>query len=88
IRACCYEFGTDDLALVVDRFGPAVEGRTTGGRPALDVPAVVRAALAEEGIDTIVDLGICTACSPDCFSYRRDGTTGRQGLLVALRSPG
>jgi copper oxidase (laccase) domain-containing protein len=28
--------------------------------------------------------GVCTSCSPDYFSYRRDGVTGRQGAFLAL----
>ena len=40
-----YEFGADDLARLVARFGPEVEGRTRDGRPALDIPAAVARAL-------------------------------------------
>lgn len=87
IRACCYEFGDDDLVAVAERFGPQVRGTTTDGRPALDVPAVVRAALHEAGVQRLLELPLCTGCSPDYFSHRRDapgdGITGRQGLLVA-----
>ena len=34
-----------------------------------------------------IDLaGLCTRCGPgDFFSYRRDGVTGRQGAIIALR---
>jgi copper oxidase (laccase) domain-containing protein len=30
------------------------------------------------------DIDVCTFTSPDHFSYRRDGTTGRQALLGVL----
>jgi polyphenol oxidase len=31
--------------------------------------------------------GLCTRCRPeDFFSYRRDGATGRQGTIIALRA--
>lgn len=92
IRACCYEFGDDDLGRVAARYGDGVRARTAAGAPALDIPAAVSAALAGAGsgerrrpVD-VVDLGVCTACSDDYFSHRRDGrrhgTTGRQGVLV------
>ena len=87
IRACCYEFGADDLGVVADRFGPAVRGATRAGVPALDLPAAVGAAVREAGVVVpVFDLGVCTACSPDYYSYRRDGRTGRQALLVAVLS--
>ncbi len=50
IHPCCYEFGEDDLGRLVDRFGPAVVGATRDGRPALDVPTAVAAALTELGV--------------------------------------
>lgn len=87
VRPCCYEFGAHDLGAVVDRFGEGVRGETRAGRPALDVPAVVRAALREAGVDRLSETPVCTACSPDYFSHRREGVTGRQGLLVAWRRP-
>ena len=83
IRPAHYEFGPADLDRLVGRFGPAVAGRTTAGRPALDLAAGVRAAFAEVGVTDVVDTGICTAADPDrWFSYRRDGTTGRQAVVV------
>jgi YfiH family protein len=83
IRPCCYEFGVADLDTVAARFGPEVRSTTRSGAPALDVPAVVRSALSECGVAEVLDLGVCTACSPDSFSFRRDGVTGRQALLIA-----
>ena len=84
IRPARYEFGAADLARLVARFGPGVEGRTREGRPAFDVPAAVRAALAGCGVDDLDDSGICTAESSEHFSYRRDGVTGRQVTIVML----
>jgi len=77
-----YEFGAADLARLVARFGPEVEGRTHDGRPALDIPAAVRLALARCGVDELSIAGVCTAASSDYFSYRRDGVTGRQATVV------
>lgn len=85
IRPCCYEFGAADLDAVTDRFGGGVRGTTTAGVDALDVPAAVRAALASAGVEAVTEIGACTACSTDYFSYRRDGApTGRQALLAVV----
>ena len=84
IRPARYEFGLSDLARLVARFGPRVEGRTREGKPAFDVPAAVRAALAECGVADLDDAGICTAESAAHFSYRRDGVTGRQVTIAML----
>jgi hypothetical protein len=79
-----YEFGPADLARIVDRLGPSVASRTAGGRPALDIPEAVRVVLARAGVTDCDDVGVCTAESVDHFSYRRDGRTGRQALVVVL----
>jgi hypothetical protein len=79
-----YEFGADDLARMVDRLGAAVASQTDAQTPALDVPAAVRAALGRAGVDDVDDVDVCTSASPDHFSHRRDGTTGRQGLVLVL----
>src|SRR6185436_15884745 len=84
IRPAHYEFGAADLARLVTRFGPGVEGRTRTGQPAFDVPAAVRRALEECGVDAFDDSGVCTAGSADHFSYRRDGITGRQATIAVL----
>jgi YfiH family protein len=77
-----YEFGRGDLDRLVAAFGPAVEGRTADGRLAFDLPAGVRSALHAVEVKAFEDVGVCTAASPDYFSYRRDGETGRQALVV------
>lgn len=79
-----YEFGADDLGRLVARYGPTLASTTYDGRPALDLPAGVRAALAGEGVTDVDDAGRCTASSPELYSHRRDGVTGRQALVVAL----
>jgi hypothetical protein len=81
-----YEFGPDLLERLVARLGPSVASRTAAGAPALDIPAAVRIALGRAGVEELDDVGVCTATSPDHFSYRRDGVTGRQAVLV-VREP-
>lgn len=78
-----YEFGRDDLRLLVDRFGPSVGATTAAGAPALDLPAAVAAALAEHGI-ALTDTGTCTGCSPDHWSHRVRGDRARQAVVAWL----
>lgn len=82
VHPCCYEFSPTDLAPLVAAYGPEVEGRTRAGRPALDLPAAIRAALRRAGVGRIETVETCTACSSDHFSHRRDGRTGLQVMLV------
>lgn len=79
-----YEFGREDLDRLVARLGPGVVATTAIGTPALDVPAAVRSALARVGVQELDDVGVCTASSADHYSHRRDGTTGRQALVLEM----
>ena len=82
IHSCCYEFGDDDLAAVIERFGPTAEGRTRDGHRALDVPATVGLALAELGV-SLDDRSACTGCDDDrWFSHRVRRERGRQVMAV------
>jgi copper oxidase (laccase) domain-containing protein len=85
----CYEFSAADLEPIAARLGPEVTGETAGGQLALDLPVAVALALSEAGVEEITDIGVCTACSADHFSHRRDaplhGVTGLQAMLVAAR---
>ncbi len=84
IRPGCYEFGIDDLDVVAGRMGAAVRATTTAGRPALDLPAAVRAALAAAGVGpaAVADVGVCTACSADHFSWRARREPQRQAAVI------
>lgn len=82
IRPECYAFGPADLAAVASRLGDGVRARTGDGRPALDLPAAVRSALARAGVDTVDDAGACTACSGRHFSHRARRETERQAVVV------
>jgi YfiH family protein len=95
----CYEFGPAELAQLTERYGPAVQGLTADGAPALDVPAAVRAALRAAGVEdvaaggdgaagrvTVVD--VCTACDPQMFSHRARQDSGRQAMVVWLDEAG
>ncbi len=82
IHAHHNEFGAADLDRLARRLGDAVRARSDSGRPAFDLPAGVTAALSGAGVERVDDVGVCTACSADLFSYRRDGVTGRQAMVV------
>ncbi|HET6810546.1 MAG TPA: polyphenol oxidase family protein [Acidimicrobiales bacterium] len=82
IHAECYEFGASDLAAVEREVGAAVGGVTAWGAPALDLPAAVAAAAEAAGVELVFSSPVCTACSPDHYSHRARGDTGRQALVV------
>ena len=84
IHPACYEFGEDDLTLVVERLGESARGLTAEGAPALDLPAAVGAVLDTLGVDLAVDAGVCTACSEDYFSHRARGDVERQATVAWL----
>lgn len=54
------------------------------GQPGIDVRAGVTRRLQSLGLSAsaITSIGRCTVEEPDLFSYRRDGRTGRQGIVV------
>ncbi len=80
IRGCCYEV-EEWLRDEVAADHPQAAARTTWGTPSLDLPAVVRARLAQLDVE-VVDDGACTYCGSGWFSHRRDPATGRQAGLV------
>ncbi len=55
-----------------------------------DFPAITMQQLQEAGLSqaNIFTAGICTRCSPDYFSYRRSGKTGRFATVAALPERG
>jgi YfiH family protein len=85
IRPGCYEFGTDDLRAVADRYGEAVVATTIWGAPALDVPAGIDVALDRAGVPAATDREGCTACDARrYFSHRARGERGRHAAAAML----
>lgn len=78
IHACCYEVGPE----VVEAFRGA--GLPVAATNRVDPAQASAFALRRAGVDRIAIADVCTACSRDWFSYRRDGVTGRQGAFLAL----
>jgi hypothetical protein len=83
----CYEFSPGDLDHIAATYGDGVRGRTTAGRPALDVPATVSAALAAGGAGETVGVDACTACAGGYYSHRARADQGRQALVVWSVAP-
>jgi purine-nucleoside/S-methyl-5'-thioadenosine phosphorylase / adenosine deaminase len=77
IGPCCYEVGNEIADAYRARFGPtAVRGRN------LDLWTVAERVLRDAGVASLERADVCTACSADFFSHRRDrGVTGRQGVI-------
>src|SRR5699024_5374511 len=63
---------------------PVTASVTRTGSPGLDIAAGVAEQLVREGVTIGHWSDTCTAESPDLFSYRRDGTTGRFAGIVWL----
>jgi copper oxidase (laccase) domain-containing protein len=77
IGPCCYEVGDEIADTYRARFGDDVlRGRN------LDLWTAAERLLLDAGVDSVERVDICTACSADFFSHRRDGgVTGRQGVI-------
>jgi polyphenol oxidase len=76
---CCYEVG-DEVRDAFAAHGPQVlRGRN------VDLKAIARAQLREAGVQEVHDVGLCTICTEEFFSHRRDhGVTGRQAGVAWL----
>ena len=77
----CYQFGEQDLDRLAATLGDTVRALTSDGTPALDLPAAIIATLTGMDVD-VADTGICTACSPNHFSWRRSKDWARQAAVV------
>jgi hypothetical protein len=76
VCGACYEVPAalrDEVAEHV----PAARATTRSGTPSLDLRAGILAQLRTSGVTSITVDGRCTVESPDLYSYRRDGRTGR-----------
>ncbi|MFN8126866.1 MAG: polyphenol oxidase family protein [Candidatus Nanopelagicales bacterium] len=82
----CYEVSAD-VRDQVAAAAPAAAAVTASGTPAVDLHAGVTEQLRRRGVTTIAADPTCTFESPDFFSHRRDGVTGRHGVVVRLPEP-
>lgn len=78
IRSCCYEVGPEVIEAFDQRGLPvAAPDRVSPAEAALF-------ALRRAGVDQVAASSDCTSCEARYFSFRRDGTTGRQGAFASL----
>jgi polyphenol oxidase len=86
IHAECYEFGLRELDEVAGSLGDHVRSTSKDGKPALDLPAAVRGALAAAGAEVVYDAHACTACEADrYFSHRARQERERQAVVAWLK---
>ncbi len=76
----CYEV-PEQMRADVAESAPAAWATSRTGTPALDLRAGLAQVLQGLGV-RVEHVGPCTAQSPDHYSYRRDGTTGRFAGVV------
>ena len=84
IHAECYEFSADDLDAVADRLRRRRPGPTADGRPALDLPAAVAAALDAGGARRSTGSTAARRAADGYFSHRarrRPRTPGPVGVV-------
>jgi YfiH family protein len=79
----CYEVSAELREQVAAEL-PATWATTRQGTPALDLRAGISAQLAAAGVPGVRHDDRCTIETPELFSYRREGTTGRFAGYVWL----
>jgi purine-nucleoside/S-methyl-5'-thioadenosine phosphorylase / adenosine deaminase len=85
ICGSCYEV-PEQLRDTVQRAVPGAGCVTRWGSPGIDIRAGIEAQLALAGVPQVTSDPRCTAESPELYSYRRDGTTGRFAGVIWLTS--
>ena len=76
----CYEVGPDIFQEVVAKY-PATDSSSRSGKETLDLVAGLKTDLKDT---VLLDLSSCVLEDTHTFSYRRDGTTGRQAGAIWL----
>lgn len=85
IGPCCYEVGEDLAEDFEKQFGKEVVDRTRL-KPHLDLIRAAELQLLRSGVEEMEASHLCTSCHPDLFfSYRRDGSSGRQMSFITLK---
>jgi hypothetical protein len=83
----CYEVPAEMRAAVAAAL-PEAWSTTREGTPALDLRAGIAAQLAAAGVPDVRHDARCTIESPELYSYRRDGRTGRFAGYIWLDGAG
>ena len=76
----CYEVSDEIFHDVAAKY-PAADSSGRTGRATLDLVAGLKTDLKDT---VLLDLSSCVLEDKNCFSYRRDGTTGRQAGVIWL----
>ena len=87
IGSCCYEVGEDVSSLFLEKYPWSGEILFEKGdsKHLLDLRAANKRLLNSAGVFDIEVLDICTKCSENFYSYRRDGKgTGRQLSVIGI----
>ncbi len=74
IHSCCYEVSSQLASSYPKRF--IKRGRF------LDIKGMIYEQLEQNRVESIKDYNICTCCSSEYYSYRRDGVTGRFASII------
>jgi YfiH family protein len=81
----CYEV-PEAMQQEVSAVVPAAASTTRQGTPGLDLVAGVRAQLAALGVEVAGPPVRCTMETPQLYSHRRDGVTGRFAMVALLQA--
>ncbi len=86
IHRCCYEVGKEIASIVTANFGENYleirEGRSYLDLQSLNFDQLLEAGVLREHIEISP---VCSCCDENYFSYRREGVTGRFGMVAMLR---
>ena len=82
INVCCYEFGRNEMDILVEKYGKKIIGRTLMGALSLDIKACVKKILKSYEVGIEYEDASCTNCDPRHWSFRADGTDKRQVMIA------
>jgi hypothetical protein len=82
INACCYEFGQNDMADLVEKYGSKIVSETLAGAHSLSIKECVREILRSCDVEIKYDDPFCTNCDPRHWSFRSEGTDKRQVMIA------
>lgn len=80
IGPCHYEVGRD----VRSQFDHESAFTEEGGKWLMDLYGIAKSELLDSGVREVWGGGFCTHCDERFYSYRKEGTTGRQGAFIWL----
>ena len=90
IGPCCYAVDEGRARLFVEKYGEDSGVVTRERGYAVDLRKANRMNMLGCGMraENLFEVGGCTCCDPDYYSFRRDGITGRQGAFLRLDEEG